>query len=95
MTKKKAGRSGKHKNQTSSRRNLNKRKDSSTSTSTTDFYNEYNNDLFIGADKSNLINEEDENFFRNLILSNKAANNLQTQIRPKGLTNLGKDDKSI
>lgn len=86
MGKKKA-RTAKKQNQTSGRRRdsglNNKRKDSS-STST-----DFNNDLFIGVDRSNL-NEEDENFFRNLVLSkNKASTNLQNASRPKGLANLG------
>lgn len=83
--KKKARTAKKQQNQTSGRRRdsgLNKRKDSS-STST-----DFNNDLFIGVDRLNL-NEEDENFFRNLVLSNKVSTNLQIASRPKGLVNLG------
>ena len=82
---KKKPRTTKKQNQTSGRRRdsgLNKRKDSS-STST-----DFNNDLFIGVDRLNL-NEEDENFFRNLVLSNKVSTNLQIASRPKGLVNLG------
>ena len=84
MAKKKA-RAAKKQNQTSGRRRdsgLSKRKDSS-STST-----DFNNDLFIGVDRVHL-NEEDEEFFRNLVLSNKVSTNLQIASRPKGLVNLG------
>lgn len=80
---KKKGRIIKKQNQTSGKRRDSKRKDSSTSTST-----DFNNDLFIGVDRLNL-NEEDENFFRNLVLSNKVSTNLQPTSRPKGLVNLG------
>ena len=83
---KKKGRSNKKQNQTSGRLKntpASKRKDSSTSTST-----DFNNELFIDVDRLNL-NEEDENFFRNLVLSNKINSNLQLSSRPKGLVNLG------
>ena len=79
---KKKGRSTKKQNQTSGRRR-DGRKDSTTSTST-DFAN---GDLLVGVDKLNL-NEEDENFFRNLVLSNSKLSTNQAA-RPKGLTNLG------